>query len=379
MSQYDIYLDNAATTKPFKEIAELAEKYVSMLWYNPSAMYPPAVETERALNNARKIIADACGAKNVLFTSCGTEGNNTAILRGYKMKGARKLHFITSVYEHPAAYEAFKYLESSGHEVSYIMPQNGIITPESVAEQVREDTALVSIMHVNNETGAVNDIAAIAAAVKKKNAETLFHSDGVQAFMRVGISLKNTKIDYYSVSAHKIHGLKGVGALMFRDGTPLKPYIMGGGQEKGLRSGTENVFGALAFALAVEKYSENKDAYIENMLNTKETLKRMLNDAGVKIIQGDAPHILAASVEGVRGETLLHVLEQKGIYISVGSACSSKKGREPRLKKALGLTEAETEGFIRLSFSPFNTVEQAEIAGSEIIKSAAELRKYFRR
>jgi cysteine desulfurase len=376
----EIYLDNAATTRPLDSIRELLDSYLAEGWHNPSALYAPAVHDSRRLEDARAVIKNSFGQGSfeVFFTGSGTEGDATVLLGGAKKR--KSMHYISSEAEHAAVYQSMMRLKSMGHEVTFIRPdRHGAVRPEDVASEVREDTVLVSIMHVNNQTGAVSDIAAIAREVKNKNKNTLFHSDGVQAFLRERVS-DTSNIDYYTVSAHKIHGLKGAGALFYKKGTPLQPLIPGGGQEKGLRSGTENTFGIAAFAQAVRYFLENAAEISARLRELKETfLSEIAELPGVEILspEGGASHIVCLSLEGVRGEVLLHALEENRIYISTGSACTSKKG-VGRAATALGLNRTEAEGVIRVSFSPFNTPGEAASAAQAIIQKSVELRRFIR-
>ena len=382
----EIYLDNAATTKPSKALLPLFSAHVESEWKNPSAMYPPAVAAERQLRAARETLAGAVHADpaGVVFTSGGTEGANTAILRGSRAAGEKKLHFITSAYQHPCVYECFRALETAGHSVDYIRPRaDGKIHPEDVAEKVREDTALVSVMHVNNETGAVNDAAGIAAAVKAKNSGTAVHADGVQGYGKCPLDFGGSALDYYTASAHKLHGLKGTGVLFYKKNAPLKPYLLGGGQEKGLRSGTENTFGIFAFARAVEEYMAHREEWVAHMAALKAYLLDKLSDIpDMRIFSptDGAPHILNLAFPGMRGEVLLHLLEQKKIYISTGSACSSHKKRAgSRVHQALGVPADITQGVVRLSFCPENTEEEMETAAAAIKEALAGFRGFIRR
>lgn len=376
----DIYLDNAATTKPLPELVSLAQEHMEKNWYNPSAMYAPAVFEEHRLDAARKAIMKPVNAKNVLFTSCGTESANTVIFGGYKRRG-KAAHFITSIYEHPCVYESFRELEQRGCEVDYISPRkDGRISPDDVAAKVREDTLLVSIMHVNNETGAINDICAIADAVKKANRNTVMMSDGVQGYIKCPFDFGNSNVDFYTASAHKIHALKGTGALFCK--TLPKPYLIGGGQEQGARSGTENTLGIEMFALAAEDMFERRDEIMAKMADVRQTLLDGLADVDDVVMlspEGGSPHILNLSFPGIRGEVLLHLLEKEGVYISTGSACSSKKGRISRTHKAMHIDELTAEGSVRISFSRMNTKEEAAVAAAEIKKALGSFRGLIRR
>lgn len=381
-----IYFDNAATTRPIAGLSKLAEEYQKDMWFNPSAMYPWAVAEENRVSECRRVLAGAINAdpKCVIFNSCGTEGANTVILEGYKKQGNKKLHFITTTFEHPCVYNSFKKLEEQGHEVSYVSPRaEGHVFPEDVAALVKENTALVSVMHVNNETGAVNDVCGIASAVKEKNRETLVHVDGVQGYVKCPLNFKDSEIDYYTASAHKLHALKGTGALFYKKGAPIKPYIIGGGQEGALRSGTENTFGIYVFANAVSEYTDNRDEYIENMLNVRRVFLNGFKEIpGVRILSPEkdfAPHILNVSIEAMRGEVLLHLLEKEGIAISTGSACSSKKKKQSRIHAHLKLSRELEEGVIRISSCPYNTCEEAERTLLAINSALKNYRRFIRR
>jgi cysteine desulfurase len=378
---HEIYLDNAATTRPLGSIRGLLDDYLENGWHNPSALYAPAVLDAKKMEQARETLKKGFGAGlfEVLFTSSGTEGDAAVILGGAKKQKA--MHYITSEVEHAAVYQAMLRLREAGHDVTFIKPDRyGRVDPDAVAGAVRDDTVLVSIMHVNNQTGAISDISRIARSVKAKNPNTLFHSDGVQAFLRVGMQDVSC-IDYYTVSAHKIHGLKGVGAVFYKKGMPLKALIPGGGQEKNLRSGTENTFGIEAFAHAAGYFLERKKE-IENHLSE---LKKVflagigaLTDVEVLTPPDGADHIVCLMIKDVRGEVLLHTLEDKQIYISTGAACTSKKGVS-RAALGLGLSRAQADGIVRVSFCPFNTADEADSAAKGMAEAAQALRIFTRR
>ncbi len=379
----EIYLDNAATTKPFEIIAELLKEYIESGWHNPSSAYKPAAEALSCINKARKFLLESLGVVKggVIFTSGGTEANITAVKSGAK----RKKHIITTQTEHPSVYQAVKALSEEGYRADFIKPGSDyLINPGDVASAICEDTAFVSVMHVNNETGAINDIEEIARQVKKINENIIFHSDGVQAFMKIPYRINENLIDMYSISAHKINALKGTGALYAADKKLIKPLILGGGQEGGLRAGTENTLGIFAFMEACRIYSDNFSGYIEKMKSIRERMKNGL--CGMKDVainsaadEKSAPHILNASFMGVRGETLVHSLSEAGILIGTVSACSSKKSGQSRVLKAMGFDKERLEGAVRISFSPLNTEKQADIALEEIKKRADYLRRYKRR
>ena len=358
-----IYLDNAATTKPVKDISRLYADYSESGWFNPSALYSPALSVEKEMESSRSVIKSVINAPDMIFTSCGTESANTVIFNGWRRKGKEKFHFITSSYEHPCVYEAFRHLEELGHDVTYVAPgKKGYIDEEDLVKEIRPDTALVAIMHVNNETGAINDITSLSRAVKKANPDTLFFSDGVQGFLHVPFDMKNSMVDYYSASAHKIHGLKGTGALFFRHDSPLREYIYGGGQERNLRSGTENTFGIFVFQKAVSDHLSRNEEISRHLSELKEKcVSSLMKIKGAYLISPErsSDHIINIAFEGVRGEVLLHLLEQNNIYVSTGSACSSKK-RTYRIHDSVGVPHNIAECVIRISFSDENTMEEID-------------------
>ncbi len=355
-----IYFDNAATTKPDEECLKAAEKYLYSEFYNPSALYKGGYGLQREIvqsrNNILSLIADRENF-DLIFTSCGSEADNQAIFCG-----GRRGNIVTTAGEHSAVYSAVNELKQRGMEVRFAkIGVDGSVDTEDLLRLIDERTSLVSVIHVNNETGAINDIVKIAKLVKAKNRYCLFHSDGVQAFGKIAFKLSK-EIDLYSVSAHKIGGIKGVGALIKRKGLILKPYIYGGGQENGLRSGTENVFGIKNFEYAALKnFKKIKENY-----SKAHSLKRLIIDnldrSLFKFISGESssPYILSISAEGLRGETLLHEADDAGLIIGTGSACSSnEKKRFSRTIIACGLGENVADGVLRLSFSSENSEDEA--------------------
>lgn len=378
-----IYLDNAATTKPLAQLKEVYERYEQELWYNPSALYNVSAKANKALNDVRKTLLAGFGSTlhKCIFTGSGTEGANMVILRGISKK--KHMNFVCGGAEHPCVEQSMKQWEAEGYEVRWIKPeQNGCVLPKNVADAVDEHTALVSVMHVNNETGAKNDIESIGALIKAKNQSTLFHSDGVQAYLKEKI-VDCSNIDYYTVSAHKVHAHKGTGALFYKQNSPLKPYLLGGGQENGLRSATQDMLGILSFGRSTEYYMQNEMQIKEKLCRLREVFLEECK--GLEQIEIISPiesgyysnHILSVSILGVNGETLLHTLEAEGIYISIGSACSSKKGKS-RIATALGLNDEVAQGIIRISFSHFNTKEEIKKTVASINKNMELLRKYKR-
>lgn len=367
-----IYFDNAATTKPDAECLENAAKYLKEEYFNPSALYAEGYKLNKKLRAARenilKNIADT--QKFVLeFTSCGTEADNHAIFCGGK-----RGNVVTTLGEHSAVHSAVNELKRQGIEVRFAeLNGDGSVNKSHILSLIDEKTSLVSVIHVNNETGAINDIATIAREVKAKNGKTLFHSDGVQAFVKIPFKLTEN-IDLYSVSAHKIGGIKGCGALIKRKSLVLNPYIFGGGQENGARSGTENVFGIKMFEFAATKKYASISENFKKVEDIKAALWQGLDKSLFSRIDSgnSSPYILTVVAEGVRGETVLHEADDLGLIIGTGSACSSNENsRYSRTILACGIDKTAADGVLRLSFSPENTVEEAQTAAIILNKIVA--------
>lgn len=378
-----IYLDNAATTRPLDIVVEkMAE--MCRLYYNPSAAYAQALEAADALEQARKALARIfpCAPEEVVFTSGGTECNNLAIMGTVFSLRGKKRHFITSIVEHPAVFRVFQRVEEMGHEVTVLpVGRDGCVCPRDLCAAIRPDTVLCSVMHVNNELGSVNDIGLLARAAKDCKGDILFHSDGVQAFGKLEVP---QQVDLYSTSAHKLHGPKGVGALMIRKGARLSPLNIGGGQEGGLRSGTENLAGICGFAAAAQYYDENREAILCAMARCKAALAReLLKIPGVRIngpeVEEGAPYILSVAFEGVKGEMLLHMLEQQEILVSTGSACSARRNRKNRVLQAIDPSGKQNEGTIRFSFSQENTQEEMAVVAQAAEDALQRIRRIGRR
>ncbi len=344
-----IYLDNASTTKPSEE-AKKAALLAMENFGNPSSLHRLGMDAEKILKNTRDAISQklSVDAKNIFFTSGGTESNNTAILGYARANKKRGNHLITTAIEHPSVLEPFKILEKEGFEVTYVMPKkDGEILVEDFKNEVREDTILASVMAVNNETGVIQPISEIKSVLKEKTKFSALHVDAVQGFCKIPIFPKKYGIDMISVSAHKIHGIKGTGALYVGDGVNIKPLINGGGQEKMFRSGTENVVGIAAFGAAVsnfkgidtKKREELKEKIISNIPSV------VINGSG-----NNSGYVLNVSFPGIKAEILLHSLEAKGIYVSTGSACSSNKPMPSHVLTSMGATKEEILGAIRMSF-----------------------------
>ena len=354
------YLDNSATTRVCPEAAEAALKAMTENYGNPSSTHTKGREAKRLLDESRKQVAATlgCTPQELVFTSCGSESDNWAILNGAELMHRRGKHVISSMVEHDAVLKSLDELERRGYEVTRLRPdKTGAIPVQSVLEALRPDTVLVSLMLVNNETGAVTDIAAIARAIKKAAPQVLLHTDGVQAFMKLPFTAKSLGADMISISGHKIHAPKGIGALYIRNGLKLKPFILGGSQESGRRAGTEAMsqiaaFGA-ACAVAKAGFKENTESMAALRRLAIEELQREIPD--LVVIGGGAPHILSISLPGWRSEVLMNFMEEREIYVSKSSAC--KKGGRSHVLEAMGLEPKVIDGAIRIGLSRFTTEE----------------------
>ena len=312
----EAYLDNSATTRCFPEVAELMTKIYLEDYGNPSSMHHKGVEAEKYITEAKRTLSRILkvGEKNLIFTSCGTESDNIAIIGGALANCRKGRHLITTRIEHPAVLEAMKYLESMDFEVTYLpVDESGVVAPESVEEAVREDTILVSIMHTNNEIGSVQPIEEIARRIKRKNPSVLFHVDAVQGFGKARIYPAKWGVDLLAVSGHKIHAPKGIGFLYIGDKVKVKNLIYGGGQQNGMRSGTENVAGIAGMGLAAKMLYQDLDAEIGKLYDLRELFIKEVSDIPEVKINGPqgregAPHIISVTVPGVRAEVLLHAL-----------------------------------------------------------------------
>lgn len=377
-----IYLDNAATTKMYDEALRVLTEANEKRWFNASALYKEASEESKTIRRARETLLGAlkAGDGELYFLSGGTEADNTALFCTRKAKGSR---VIVSEGEHDAVINPAKVLKEQGYDVIFApIKSDGGVDEEKFAALLTSDVSLVSVMHVSNETGAVNDIAKLSAMTKRAAPKAVFHSDGVQAFGKIKVNLRSLGADLYTVSGHKIHGPKGIGALYVAKGTPVKPLVFGGGQEKGFRSGTENGPAIEAFAAAAERTMRNFEEDCSKKRRYLEYLREGLENGvpDVKIItdtERSAPHILTVAFGGVRGEVLLHALEERGILVGVGSACSSH--RESRFKSLLGLDEAHRDGIVRFSVSAFNDFSEVATVVRETADAVARLKEYARK
>ena len=355
-----IYLDNAATTPVCAEAAQAAIRLMTENFGNPSSTHGPGRKARDELKNARAVIAASRGAlpEEIYFTAGGTEADNWAIRSGCRLMRRKGRHIITSATEHSAIRKAAELMASEGYEVTYLSPrEDGAIHAEDVAAALREDTVLVSLMLVNNETGAITDIPAVSKALKTAKSQALLHTDAVQAYMKIPFTKKSLSADMISVSAHKLNAPKGTGALFVRKGLQLPGLIVGGGQESDRRAGTEGLPGICAFAAAVKAAQEDKDAH-----SRIAGLRRLALDTlgakiqGMEVIGDGAAHILCLSLPGYRSEVLLNYLDAQGICVSKGSAC--KKGARSHVLDAMGLPNKVIDGAIRVSFSRFTTEEE---------------------
>lgn len=380
-----IYLDNSATTRVLPEAANAAYHAMTEQFYNPASAYKPAVATEKAMELARANLAGALSASpgEVLYTSGGTESNNMAIFGALKpLRGRRRI--ITSAGEHPSVFEVFRSLENTPDiDVVLIgLSSDGGVDLAALDAALNEETALVSIMHVNNEVGAINDLDAIRARIKQRAPGALLHSDGVQAFCKLPFA--KLPVDLYSISAHKFHAPKGVGALYVRTGTKFAGGQIGGGQEKNLRSGTSNVPGILALDAALAQYRANQPEWIAQMRACKLRLWQNLRTIADVTLNGPAPeagapHILNVSFPGVRGEVLVNALSEREILVSTGSACSTYKKGQNRILAAMRVPAAHAEGALRFSLCPMNTLEEMDAVSAALADQVSFLRRFQRR
>ena len=374
-----IYLDNSATTFIFDDVLQKMNSIYKDMNFNPSSAYNVASLAGNEIKQARQIISRSINSfeNEIYFTSGGSEGNNTAILgiaRANKNKGK---HIITSTVEHDCVYNTIKYLQDNeGFDVTFIKPDKyGVINIDSVIESVRDDTILVSLMQVNNELGSINDIQEISKAVKSKNKMTYIHTDAVQSYMKLDIDVKSLNVDLLTASAHKIHAAKGSGFLYVKKNTKITPLIFGGGQENGFRGGTENVAGisALSKAVLIHNNLDTNDIKLTRDY-LKSSIEKNISDISINTPDFSAPHIISVSFAGIKSEILLHYLEMDNIYVSTGSACSSKK-KVSRILENINIDNKYKDGTIRFSLSYENTKEQMDIVVEKLKKYVDEIRK----
>lgn len=376
----EIYLDNSATTKPYQEVVDKMVLALTTQYGNPSSIYKKGIEVEREIKEIRRNIARSLGAKEteIYFTSGGTECNNTIIRSVAKLNKKTKNHIISTVIEHPSVLNTLKDLEADGFEVTYLpVGKDGKISLEDLKNAIKKETILVSVMHVNNEIGTIQPIEEIGKYLKSLDEKVYFHVDGVQSYAKIKFRPSRYNIDFMSVSGHKLHGPKGIGFMYVKENNRIKPLLTGGGQEIGIRSGTENVPGIYGIGEAVRILNQDLERTIDKIRGLRDLLKEEIlsNIDNVKINSPEdgVCHVLNVSFRGVRGEVLLHYLEQKEIYVSTGSACSSKK-KGSHVLNAIGLTPDEIEGAIRFSLSDLNTKEEIMQTVEVLKESVSDLR-----
>ena len=351
-----IYLDNSATTKPCAAAVAAMTEMLTQHWGNPSSVHNLGVETERKMKKAREQVAQLLGAEpdRVFFTSCGTEADNWAIYATAQRLGKRGRHIVTTMVEHHAVLHPMQKLEEQGFEVTYLKPdKDGVVSVETLEAALRKDTILVSVMMVNNETGAVMPIEKMIKAVRRLSPLALFHTDAVQGLGKVSFKAKNLGADLISVSGHKIHAAKGVGALYIRKGLSLPPFIRGGGQEQNYRSGTEATPAIVGFGAACAELDVKQE--IAHLSNLRDLCRKTLADVPKLVFLGrqDAPHIVTISIPGLRSQGLINCLQDHEIYVSAGSACA--KGHRSHVLEAMDVPPEIIDGAIRISFGTDNT------------------------
>ncbi|MGN1221762.1 MAG: cysteine desulfurase family protein [Christensenellales bacterium] len=376
-----IYLDNASTTKIFasvnKKIFDINNEY----YFNPSALYKPAIDVLQMLNDAKTSLAKNMGttSEHIVFTSGATEGNNTAI-NGF-LTGKKDAEYIFTSGEHPSVYAVANNLKNSKTVKFVPLNKDGSVDEQKLKDMLSPNTHFVSIIHVSNETGAINDIQKLCKIIKEYNPNIIVHSDGTQAFGKIPVHVTELGVDCYTISAHKFHGPKGVGALYVKDPKKLKPYVLGGGQQQGYRSGTENVSGfvgmSLASDIAINNLQENYAKINALRDYVKQQIAENCTDFCFNESKQNSPYILSVSFKGLRGEVLLHMLEEQGVIIGIGSACSSKK-QNNRVLEQMGVDKQYILGSIRISLSSFNTPQEIKQATKIIIEQYKILKEKMR-
>lgn len=383
----EAYLDNSATTRCSDRAAERMMKLLLEDYGNPSSLHMKGVIAEKYINEAKKQIAKTLKAqeKEIVFTSGGTESNNLAIIGSAMANRRAGMHVITSSIEHASVSNPMAYLEEQGFEVTYLpVDSKGVISMEALKNAIREDTILVSLMQVNNEIGAIQPIEEAGKIIKAANPDIIFHVDAIQAYGKMRIAPKKLNIDLLSVSGHKIHGPKGSGFLYIKDKTKIRPVIFGGGQQKGMRSGTENVPAIAGLGLAAEEIYTDFEEKIDRMYALREYfIEQVTQIEGVSVNgqsqRASAPHVVSVSICGVRAEVMLHTLEDRGIYVSAGSACSSNKPSVSHTLKSIGLAPELLDSTIRFSFSVHTTKEELDYALKVMREVIPMLQKYTRK
>lgn len=383
----EVYLDNSATTRCSARARDLMLQVLAEDYGNPSSLHNKGKEAEDYIRRAREQIARTLkiDGREILFTSGGTESNNLALIGGALANQRLGRHIITTAVEHPSVHAPLAHLKGLGYEITELsVDRDGVISLEELRCALREDTVLVSIMMVNNEIGALEPVMEAGKLIKEKNPNTLFHVDAIQAYGKFYIYPKKWGIDLLSVSGHKIHAPKGTGFLYIADKVKVQPMIFGGGQQKGLRSGTENVPGVAALGEAAAEIYEDFEGKIERMHALRERLIAGIGEIEGVTVNGRtdrsyAPHIVSISIRDVKSEVMLHSLEEYGIYVSAGSACSSHKPAPSRTLQALGLSKGAVESTIRISLSVDTTEEEVDYAVEKMKEIIPFRRKFVRR
>lgn len=381
----EIYLDNSATTKPYEKVVEKMVYALTTDYANPSAVHKKGVEVEKNIKKIRQEIARSIGCKDkeIIFTSGGTEANNTIIRGIANLHKKRKNHIITTNIEHPSVLRTMEDLEEQGFEVTYLkVNDKGTVNIDDVKNAIKENTILISMMHVNNEIGSIQPIKEVGKYLSTLKEKVYLHVDAVQSFAKINFKPSRYNIDFMSVSGHKLHGPKGIGFMYVKENNKIKPMLTGGGQEIGIRSGTENVAGIYGLGEAIDIIMSDLNSKIEKIEKLKVLLKDFIveniDDIKVNSPEDGVCHILNISFKDVKGEVLLHYLAQQGVFVSTGSACSSKK-KGSHVLNAIGLTPQEIDGAIRFSLSDMTTEEEINEACEIIKKSVEELRFIIRR
>ncbi|WP_419743307.1 cysteine desulfurase family protein [Paraclostridium dentum] len=381
----EIYLDNSATTKPYEKVVEKMVYALTTDYANPSAVHKKGVEVEKNIKKIRQEIARSIGCKDkeIIFTSGGTEANNTIIRGIANLHKKRKNHIITTNIEHPSVLRTMEDLEEQGFEVTYLkVNDKGTVNIDDVKNAIKENTILISMMHVNNEIGSIQPIKEVGKYISTLKEKVYLHVDAVQSFAKINFKPSRYNIDFMSVSGHKLHGPKGIGFMYVKENNKIKPMLTGGGQEIGIRSGTENVAGIYGIGESIDIIMSDLNSKIEKIEKLKVLLKDFIveniDDIKVNSPEDGVCHILNISFKDVKGEVLLHHLAQQGVFVSTGSACSSKK-KGSHVLNAIGLTPQEIDGAIRFSLSDMTTEEEINEACEIIKKSVEELRFIIRR
>ena len=382
------YFDNSATTKCLDIVIDKMSDMMKAHYGNPSSLHNIGFDAQKELDSARHTIARTLKAddKEIIFTSGGTESNNLALIGAALANKRAGMHIITSRIEHPSVNEPLKFLEEQGgFEITHLpCDEAGFVSTAELEKSIRDDTILVSIMHINNEIGSVQPLEDIGRIIKSKNPKSLFHTDATQSYGKYALNPKSMNIDMLSASGHKLHGPKGSGFLYVKNGTKIRPVIYGGGQERGFRSGTENVYSQAGLGIAAEYMYNNMSDNTDTLRSLKNHFVSRINNMDFAVINGrvdndSSPNIVSVSVKDVRAEVLLHSLEEKEIYVSAGSACSSNKPAISRTLQAIGIPKEMMDKTVRFSFSIFNTIEEIDYACDVMEELVPKLSRFIRR